>query len=781
MGYLDIAWDAVTGATGYDVQASIGGSSWTTAFSNTANTSVRYTTDKADDIDHVRVRARNASSPGNWTELSRLPAADWLTTVQQGGASAQSAQSQNKLAAPTWGTITRHNGWPKHKLHLNWTAVSGASGYNVVCSDFDGWNWWQCGSVTPGTTTSLTIDKDTRSNSDLGRYRPYKLSIRAVNGNPSQASNWTESENIYPVSGHLLNLVATRSDGSITLTWTPTAWTTGYLFDCAVVTGANPAYTRCATLPNQVDTAAEHTVTISTWTAGGANYSIDNTKSYDIKIISANKWGQARTIAPVLDPYTTAARLTAGSIATTGATLTVNNYAGGWWYQRTSPTGDNTCHHVASGTTAALSGLIASTSYTYKAYDKSGCNNADEMGTANFTTQSYPSVSNLSAASDGFGVLIKSDSSAATGFRTGLNEGGYTLRSVTVKIRDVTAFTRDTLTVAIHAVSGGNPAESATHTLGQNDPTGAGEYTFTCSGGCSLSKDTPYFLVLSGDSPGQRGFSWDTTASPDQTNTPGNFGWTIDDAAKWYYSNAWHAQSGWTGIFEVSATLDPSLTVSNVAATTATLTVGGHTGNWYYKHTNTGATCDGPVAAGTSTKALTGLTAGTSYTYSAYSDSTCTTGNLIATAAQFTTAVSVSNLSETSDGRLFVGGARGHEQCLGNQLQRSLRLHQLHPQQHHRQIRGQDQRRAGRHRGENLLRQQRQTWHGSRQPDADRTHQPGQHGRRVHLLRHRLRAVGRQHLSPGVFSPQQSQRLWLAADGFEQPDQRPRHRQLGHR
>ena len=324
-GYLDIAWDAVTGATGYDVRAKkAGSSSWHSVASNVTGVSHRYTTTET--MDYVAVRARNASGPGNWAEISRMPSNNWLSTVQQSGASAQSAQGQNKLAAPTWGTITRDNGWPKHKLHLNWTAVSGATGYNVACSDLNGWNWWSCGAVTSGTTTSLTIDKDTRSNKDLGRYRPYKLSIRAVTGDPAQASDWTESENINPVSGHLLNLVATRSNGSITLTWTPTAWTTGYLFDCAVVTGANPAYTRCATLPNQVDTAAEHSVTISTWTAGGTNYSIDNTKSYDIKIISTNKWGQARIIAPVLDPYTTAARLTAGSLATTGATLTVNNY-----------------------------------------------------------------------------------------------------------------------------------------------------------------------------------------------------------------------------------------------------------------------------------------------------------------------------------------------------------------------------------------------------------------------------------------------------------------------
>ena len=61
-----------------------------------------------------------------------------------------------------------------------------------------------------------------------------------------------------------------------------------------------------------------------------------------------------------------------------------------------------------------------------------------------------------------------------------------------------------------------------------------------------------------------------------------------------------------------------------------------HWDAWYCKAT-TGphTTCQGPVAAGTSTKSLTGLTAGTSYTYSAYSDSGCST--LLATASEFTT------------------------------------------------------------------------------------------------------------------------------------------------
>ena len=279
-------------------------------------------------------------------------------------------------------------------------------------------------------------------------------------------------------------------------------------------------------------------------------------------------------------------------------------------------------------------------------------------------------------------------------------------------------------------------------------------------------------------------FAWAYATTETETAEPSDNGWNVEyshyDDGRGWSSWATETQGDWNPAKFVFATV-PSLTASSIGTTTATLTVGGYSGAWYYKHTNTGATCDGPVAAGTSTKALTGLTAGTSYTYSAYSDSGCTTGNLLATAAEFTMPVSVSNLSETSDGRLFVGGAAGINNAWATSFSVPSGSTNYTLNSITAKFGAKTSGSPGDIAAKNLLRQQRQTGYGSRQPDADRPYRPGEHGRRVHLLRHRLRADGRQHLSPGVFSLQQSQRLWLAADGFEQPDQRPRHRQLDHR
>ena len=84
---------------------------------------------------------------------------------------------------------------------------------------------------------------------------------------------------------------------------------------------------------------------------------------------------------------------------------------------------------------------------------------------------------------------------------------------------------------------------------------------------------------------------------------------------------------------KVSAT---TLSASTVTRTTATLTIDGHTAPWYYKYTTpTGGSCSSVVASGTSTADLTGLSAATSYTFKAYSDSSCTTE--LATAESFLT------------------------------------------------------------------------------------------------------------------------------------------------
>ena len=77
-----------------------------------------------------------------------------------------------------------------------------------------------------------------------------------------------------------------------------------------------------------------------------------------------------------------------------------------------------------------------------------------------------------------------------------------------------------------------------------------------------------------------------------------------------------------------------TLTASNVEDDTATLTIANHAGAWWYKGSQSGATCT-KIAAGTKTASLTSLATATSHTYKAYSNDDCST--LVATASAFVT------------------------------------------------------------------------------------------------------------------------------------------------
>ena len=86
------------------------------------------------------------------------------------------------------------------------------------------------------------------------------------------------------------------------------------------------------------------------------------------------------------------------------------------------------------------------------------------------------------------------------------------------------------------------------------------------------------------------------------------------------------------------APTDESLMASTVESTTATLTIANYSGSWYYKATAPSeSTCSAEIATGTAIANLTGLSTNTSYTYKAYSDSSCTDANELAVTSDFLT------------------------------------------------------------------------------------------------------------------------------------------------
>ena len=81
-----------------------------------------------------------------------------------------------------------------------------------------------------------------------------------------------------------------------------------------------------------------------------------------------------------------------------------------------------------------------------------------------------------------------------------------------------------------------------------------------------------------------------------------------------------------------SFTTGAGLSVSKIRATSVTLNIAGHSGQWWYQaDTGPDNTCQGPVAAGTSSDNLTGLTEHQQYTYTAYDAAGCNDGDKLAT------------------------------------------------------------------------------------------------------------------------------------------------------
>ncbi len=77
--------------------------------------------------------------------------------------------------------------------------------------------------------------------------------------------------------------------------------------------------------------------------------------------------------------------LRASNVAAASATLTLVGHTGSWWIKQASPTAGD-CTAGESDYSHALTSLTVSTDYAFEAYSKAGCNSADLIAAATFTT-----------------------------------------------------------------------------------------------------------------------------------------------------------------------------------------------------------------------------------------------------------------------------------------------------------------------------------------------------------------------------------------------------------
>ena len=87
--------------------------------------------------------------------------------------------------------------------------------------------------------------------------------------------------------------------------------------------------------------------------------------------------------------------LTASGISGTGATLTIANHTGDWFYKGISGTeASSNCQDVYNSTSDDLENLTADKLYGYTAHDHASCSSASQLATEYFSTNDYD-VGNL--------------------------------------------------------------------------------------------------------------------------------------------------------------------------------------------------------------------------------------------------------------------------------------------------------------------------------------------------------------------------------------------------
>ena len=352
--------------------------------------------------------------------------------------------------------------------------------------------------------------------------------------------------------------------------------------------------------------------------------------------------------------------LTVSNVTETSATLTIVNHSTAWWYEGNQA--GATCTSVSAGTsTAELSDLTGGTSYTYKAYDKTGCHAADEIASETFTTISL-TASNVRETR----VILTLDHYHAESWYVKKIEPP---ESLCLWIQghgvDMGGLYKGTdYTIGAYSTSGCTPASKIADvqftTPGTRGPPGKAPKPAIRlpslpdpAGGKLLL----FWYDSINDNGGSRITGYDVRYGVKDSNNYSDvklerFTFLVsvkltgltNDAEYEVMIRAINEKNG-AGPWSDPATGTPSrrpdqpLTVANVTQTTATLSLANSTGDWWHERDSDPLTCT-EEKSGTKTVDVSGLSPGTTYTFRAFNHWTCIDGLFEVAWVRFTTPTS---------------------------------------------------------------------------------------------------------------------------------------------
>ena len=503
-----------------------------------------------------------------------------------------------KPAKTTGVTIKTLNG----KLGVSWSEVTSATGYKVQ---------WKSGNQNYHKDRRTTVNSGTKHTiPSLTNDTKYTLQVAAVNGTGDGA--WSDAATGTPATETLTASEITRTSAKLTLANYAGDW----------------SYKSTAT-HSPCNAIADGTTEVSlTELKADTEYTYAAFSSSDCGPTSA-EIARETFITPE------AATLTASDVEADSAKLTIGNHTAAWWYKRTAPTGDSTCHSVsANDADDALSNLDSGTSHTYKAYSDSSC--SKELASETLLTKPGKTADvSLDPGSEEIGVSWTAVTGAAS-YKVQWKSG-----------EEYDSSRQATPTNASHTITGLTNDTEYTLRVAAVNTTGDGAWSDDASA-------TPQAITLTATNVAQ------TTATLKISGYTKEWAFSRTDnlactavAASASEKNVtgltkettytYHAFSGTECVTSLkiaehtfTTLASVTLAASLVEATTARLTIGNHSAAWYYKYTSPdGGQCSSEIAAGTNAVNLT-VSSNTSYTFNAYSDSSCST-TALATASEFLT------------------------------------------------------------------------------------------------------------------------------------------------
>ncbi len=584
---LKVSWNSMAGATSYKVQWKSGAQNYDSARSATVSGTSHTITGLTNSTEYtMQVAAVNGSGDGAWSDEAK--------------------------GTPTTPTL----------------AASGvtASGATLTIGNYTD-AWWYKGNQTNAACTSVAAGTASATLSGLDAGTSYIYKAYATAGCDAIYLLATATS-FLTLPAKTTGVSATAANTSLSVSWTAVASATSYKVQWKSGTEQYNTGNRQAT----VTSGTQHTIT-----------GLANGTEHTVRVTAVNGTG-AGAPSDEAKGTPTGPTLTAETVLQKQARLAMSNWSGDWWVK-----GEQNGATCIKGTTntgkVQFSGLTASTTYTYNAYSASGCAASNKITHVTFTTLAPIALasSNITTTS---ATLTLSNLAGASGWRYQGTQSGATCTldtdAGTQKTADITGLDAGTsytynayATTDIHC---NTSIASHTFTTLPAKTTGVAAKTLSEKlkiTWTAVTSATSYKVQWKSGAQNYDSTRQATVSSGTEYTITG-----LTNATTYTIQVAATNGSG-DGAWSDEATGTPAavtLTASSIGSTTATLTIGNYSGNWYYKHTSPstgpGASCSTSAVTAT-TKDLSSLATGTSYTYAAYSDSACTT--LLATATAFTT------------------------------------------------------------------------------------------------------------------------------------------------